>query len=672
MSQTAMMVLMFIFAVMSCTVHAFQQIISHHSLMQYTRIISEEHFSAGRPLVIVLPLDVKESTSEEVGHLIKELQISDRWPLLVRNVSNNTKGYTYSETNKHSSYIILISGPCEEWTEYISRFQQQLYELSADNNTRHSWNPGTKFIVSVMSNCEQKENTEISKAILNELWLNGVMKATVLFLVSNGQEISNLQGNTTGSVYGTHLEMHSWFPYENSERCHPTEGTVPVKVFKAQNFGDIKKSDIFQNNYNKNFHKCPIRVHANIEHPFVNPPKHVGSKESGYQNLYESGWEIELLRLFGNARNITLDFEVGNGKEYFKGPPTIYVGGYATIPSMKFDLKEPTRSYLTVRLVWYTPCSLKYPRWSHLFHIFSVHLWISFALSLIFAVITVKCISNYTQKSHSHESKSYSSIFSATTNIIAVSLSVPVNTQPRSSPLRLFFFCWVCYSVAISTVFQAYFTTFMIDPIYLESIKTVEQMLNNGKEFGFVEWNFNIFSDSSEPLNSAIVKNAVSCPDQNTCFKWAALYQNFSTILDDIVVQKFREIGKWSNENNTPLLCALDDGVVRTHGFVFLVRNGRNFLEHINDVIIRVVEGGIFTHMQKLSFHQQNKELNFNSPTFADTYSAFSISHLQMVFYLLLLGYVLAFASFVSEIMWHRCQSKRCQPNGTSLFQDRT
>jgi len=212
----------------------------------------------------------------------------------------------------------------------------------------------------------------------------------------------------------------------------------------------------------------------------------------------------------------------------------------------------------------------------------------------------------------------------------------------------------------------------MIDPIYLESIKTVEQMLNNGKEFGFVEWNFNIFSDSSEPLNSAIVKNAVSCPDQNTCFKWAALYQNFSTILDDIVVQKFREIGKWSNENNTPLLCALDDGVVRTHGFVFLVRNGRNFLEHINDVIIRVVEGGIFTHMQKLSFHQQNKELNFNSPTFADTYSAFSISHLQMVFYLLLLGYVLAFASFVSEIMWHRCQSKRCQPNGTSLFQDRT
>jgi len=51
------------------------------------------------------------------------------------------------------------------------------------------------------------------------------------------------------------------------------------------------------------------------------------------------------------------------------------------------------------------------------------------------------------------------------------------------------------------------------------------------------------------------------------------------TILDDIVVENFRD--------------------VKTHGFVFYVRKGRYFLELINDVIVRVVQGGIFTHMQK-------------------------------------------------------------------------
>jgi len=122
-----MMVLIFILAVMSCKVHASLQVTSQYSLMQYTRIISEEHFSAGRPLVIVLPIAVKESTNEEVGYFIKALHILGRWPILVYNVGNNINGNMYTDINKHEAYIIPILGPCEDWTEYISRFQQQWY-----------------------------------------------------------------------------------------------------------------------------------------------------------------------------------------------------------------------------------------------------------------------------------------------------------------------------------------------------------------------------------------------------------------------------------------------------------------------------------------------------------------------------------------------------------------
>ena len=110
-------------------------------------------------------------------------------------------------------------------------------------------------------------------------------------------------------------------------------------------------------------------------------------------------------------------------------------------------------------------------------------------------------------------------------------------------------------------------------------------------------------------FNSEILKNAVHCPKKETCFKWAAVYQLFSTILSDTVVEKFRANGKWSNVNKMPLLCALENGVVETRGFVFLVRNRRHFLELINDVIVRVVEGGMFKHMQKRTFyiHKQSQ-----------------------------------------------------------------
>ena len=106
-------------------------------------------------------------------------------------------------------------------------------------------------------------------------------------------------------------------------------------------------------------------------------------------------------------------------------------------------------------------------------------MWICFALSLVLAVITVRCISNYGHKSHLHQSKSYSNIFSITANIISVLLSVSVNTQPRSAPLRLFFFSWVCYSVAVSTLFQVYLTTFLIEPGYKEPIRSVQEMLES-------------------------------------------------------------------------------------------------------------------------------------------------------------------------------------------------
>lgn len=335
---------------------------------------------------------------------------------------------------------------------------------------------------------------------------------------------------------------------------------------------------------------------------------------------------------------------------------------------MKFDFMESTRSYHNVRFIWYTPCSLKYPRWSHFFHIFSVHLWISFALSLVLSIITVCCISNYRHNSHLHESKSHNNISSVTSNIISVVLSVSVSTQPCCTLLQLFFFCWVCYSLAISTVFQAHLTTYLIEPGRWKVSEDVK--LQKGIWFRRLERK--LFSDSTESLNSAILKNTVHSPDEGTCFEWAAVYENFSRILDDISVQKFHEIGKWSNENNMPLLCALEYGVVRTHGFVFLVRNDIHFPELINDVIVHVVEGGIFMHIQKWACDKEKTESKYISPTFTDMYTAISISNLQTVFYLLLLGFVLALSSFVTEIMWHRCGLKKCEPNGKSLFQGHT
>jgi hypothetical protein len=177
-------------------------------------------------------------------------------------------------------------------------------------------------------------------------------------------------------------------------------------------------------------------------------------------------------------------------------------------------------------------------------------MWICFALSLVLTVVTVSCISTIAHKSHLHQSSSYSNIFSVTSNVTSAVLSAPVNTQPRSAPLRLSFFCWLCYSVVISTVFQSYRATFLIEPGHKEPIRTVEQTLNSERKFGFKQWNRTVFFDTSDSVDSAILENAVSCPDEYTCVTWATGGHNISTILDEISAENYGQIGNWTDENN--------------------------------------------------------------------------------------------------------------------------
>ena len=56
------------------------------------------------------------------------------------------------------------------------------------------------------------------------------MNACDPFLKSNKQGGKDLQQNTRVSAQGTYLELHTWYPYDNSDRSNQAEDTVPVKV----------------------------------------------------------------------------------------------------------------------------------------------------------------------------------------------------------------------------------------------------------------------------------------------------------------------------------------------------------------------------------------------------------------------------------------------------------
>jgi len=77
------------------------------------------------------------------------------------------------------------------------------------------------------------------------------------------------------------------------------------------------------------------------------------------------------------------------------------------------------------------------------------------------------------------------------------------------------------------------------------------------------------FTDTSSSIYSAIYKNAVGCSTYETCLNWVIHYQNFSTILSVFTKGLRHAAGLWTDENNRPLACELEYGVVETSGIVF-------------------------------------------------------------------------------------------------------
>jgi hypothetical protein len=85
-----------------------------------------------------------------------------------------------------------------------------------------------------------------------------------------------------------------------------------------------------------------IKVFTTAQNHFVYLQR-VWKNGSGYQDMYDDGWEIEMLKIIGNSLNILLDIESPNKVKYRTSPLAIYVGECKKLPSMKTELKEPSR-----------------------------------------------------------------------------------------------------------------------------------------------------------------------------------------------------------------------------------------------------------------------------------------------------------------------------------------
>jgi hypothetical protein len=137
--------------------------------------------------------------------------------------------------------------------------------------------------------------------------------------------------------------------------------------------------------------------------------------------------------------------------------------GDVGLPYLFKSCLDSINSYSITTIRWYVPCSDSYPRWSSIFRILSVELWLVLMISIVIAAISTALVGWYSCAS---KWQGYKTLTSSLTNIWSVILGVAVSTMPPTPSLRSLFIAWVCFSIAFNTVFQVFLTKFLINSGY--------------------------------------------------------------------------------------------------------------------------------------------------------------------------------------------------------------
>jgi hypothetical protein len=355
----------------------------------------------------------------------------------------------------------------------------------------------------------------------------------------------------------------------------------------------------------------------------------------------------------GNLRGITIE----DLRTYMlKKEVYIFLGGQKSHKNYVLFF-DTTSVYNMNSVSWYVPCSLKYPRWSSLFRILSLELWVVLFISIVIVAIAAKLVGRYSCIS---DWQGYKTVTGSLTNVWAIILGVSVSTMPRTPSLRSLFLAWLCFSIAFSTVFQAFLTTFLIDSGYKTPIKNMAELFSSGMRLAYKASHSYVFEFGDETDVSNVRRNKANCPSFGVCVNWAFYNKNVSVFLTDHVFKFVSDNGGIAGDKGVPLLCRVDDGVFLNTRYVMIMLYGEPLLKRINDILVRVVEAGIYNcwisrvvNRYKLLY----KRIAIVNPL--DEYYSFNLYHMQPAFYLLLMGLCLSVICLVIELLCYRLLKKR-------------
>jgi hypothetical protein len=468
-----------------------------------------------------------------------------------------------------------------------------------------------------------------------------------------------LKGSVGGEV--SKLDVYTWFPYRAGSCADPTD-LVLLDHCLLDGQGKLSKDvSFFPNKVPNNLNGCPLRVAITHYEPFVILTSNTTDANGNTTYSYR-GLNIEYILLFTEAMNMTVEFLPPAKGSFVDSHLMQLVGimeGSADIAAGRFHLHpsviiiaDPTTSFLFDIIRWYVPCSRPVSRMEKVVGVFNSSVWLCMSAVFILTTFVFWRSANGPHISVVTDSQNFKNILYCAYVVWCVFMGVSVPKMPTTWKLRtwLLYFVWYCF--VMSTVFQAFFISFLIEPGYNKQIETFDELKNSHISYCLDKNSENIHFYMSYHEYRKFASNRMDLRSVKDCLEYFFTNNNI-TLLASVCYAQFVASLLGLDRNSNKLFCTLDRDEFSALAVMYLSQ-GHPLLDRFNLLLRRSMESGLVAkYWSQLNFKVYLQNVSKVAPcnNCSEMYFALSLFHLRIAFVVLGFGHVLSFISLLTELL---------------------
>ena len=156
----------------------------------------------------------------------------------------------------------------------------------------------------------------------------------------------------------------------------------------------------------------------------------------------------------------------------------IVIGTMPLLPVFVSTWFEPTIPYEYTSSKWFVPCPQPVARMEKVMHTYTLPVWLTMATVLVLRTLLWSGLVNW-RHSSLKVSRTIQTLSYCLYNAWAVGMGVSATNTPKTWTFRFVLLVYVYYCFAMSTVFQAFFTSYLVEPGYGKKFETFEDLLHS-------------------------------------------------------------------------------------------------------------------------------------------------------------------------------------------------